>query len=311
MRSANLITVLGIVFAAACSETTSPPMATACFVATGQVDEVWVAGGEFEMGSDEQPEERPRRKVRLDGFWMDRTEVTNAQFAAFVSATAYVTVAERQPLAADNPDVPADRLVKGSAVFSRSDRGWSYVPGADWRHPEGPGSGIRDRMHHPVVHVAYADALAYAAWLGRELPTEAQWERAARGGVEGELYIWGDEAYPDGEQRANTWQGMFPFQDEGRDGYAGTAPVGCFAANEFGLFDMAGNVWEWTQSHYDNSASSSAARTVRGGSHLCAPNFCSRFRPAARQPGDPSIGTNHIGFRTVRLENSARDTRDP
>ena len=288
---------------------------------------VAVDGGRFRMGSnDGYPEEQKVHDVRVDSFWIDRHEVTNAQFALFVGATGYVTRAERRPSAEEFPGVSSNRLVPGSAVFV-SPRGaehlrgayawWRWMPGADWRHPEGPDSDIRSRGNHPVVHIAFEDALAYAKWLGRDLPTEAQWEYAARGGLDGASYPWGNT--PDAKsRRANTWQGRFPYEDEGRDGHKGTAPVGCYPANGFGLFDVVGNVWEWTRDIYQDrhepdavenpllvklpgakAGPATAARVIKGGSFLCAPDFCVRYRPSARQPQDVLYGTVHVGFRTL------------
>lgn len=286
---------------------------------------VLVRGGRFRMGSDHHyPEEAPAHEAHVGDFWMDRHDVTNAQFARFVAATGYVTLAERVPDVARHPGLPPPMRQAGSVVFMMPDgQGpgrWRYVPGANWRHPQGPGSGIEGMGNHPVVHVAYEDALAYARWLGRELPTEAQWEYAARGGLDGEPYVWGPAFLPQGQARANTWQGPFPARNEGADGHAGTSPVGCFAANGFGLYDMAGNVWQWTSSWYqpghggqarqplrlvgadampDAHMPAGPAKVIKGGSHLCAPNHCARYRPAARQGREIDSGTSHIGFRTV------------
>jgi formylglycine-generating enzyme len=287
---------------------------------------VAIAGGRFRMGSNEgYPEEREVHDVWVRAFRIDRHEVTNAQFERFVEATGYVTRAERAPAAADFRGVAAERLVRGSAVFvapSQDDRRrgayswWKWVAGADWRHPAGPGSDIRGRANHPVVQVAFEDALAYARWLGRDLPTEAQWEYAARGGLDGATYPWGNTPDRPGRPMANTWQGRFPFVDRGTDGHKGTAPVGCYAANGFGLLDVVGNVWEWTrdryQAHHDPQAlenpqvvsigktePAAVARVIKGGSFLCAPDFCVRYRPASRQPQEEQLGAMHVGFRTV------------
>ena len=221
---------------------------------------IWIPGGNFLMGSNSfYREERPVRPASVDGFWIDTYPVTNAEFRKFVEATGYVTYSERPPNPAMYPDADPDLLVPGSLVF-RKPRGpvnlrnnlawWEYRPGADWRHPQGPESSIHGRDDHPVVHVAYEDALAYAAWAGKDLPTEAEWEFAARGGLEGKAYPWGDASNPDGRFMANTWQGHFPYENSADDGYEGTSPVDAFPANGYGLFDMVGNVWEWTSSPF-------------------------------------------------------------
>ena len=281
----------------------------------------WVAGGSFAMGSvDFYPEEAPVRTVAVDGLWFDEHPVTNLEFGRFVKATGYVTIAERPLDAADYPDADPELLVPGSLVFRRSSgpvdlrdfrNWWAYVPGAHWRRPAGPGSSIGGRERHPVVHVAHADAEAYAAWVGKALPTEAEWEHAARGGIEGAVFAWGDEFAPGGRMMANTWQGEFPWQNHATDGYVGTSPVRSFRPNGYGLADMTGNVWEWTCDRYDaerpaspccapDGADESLPRMViKGGSHLCAPNYCLRYRPAARQAEAVDTGTGHIGFRCV------------
>lgn len=293
-------------------------------------DSVWIEGRTFTMGDDERPEERVEHEVTVSGFWIDRHEVTNAQFLHFVAATGYVTIAERGLDPKEHAGLPPELLVPGSVVFSIPDsvlnlvdvrQWWRFVPGANWRHPLGPGSSIEGKDNHPVVDVAYEDALAYARWLGRDLPTEAQWELAARGGLDGATYSWGDKYYDPVEGwQANTWQGLFPLEDGADDGYHGTAPVGCFAPNGYGLFDMIGNVWEyardwWLPGHPAQPASDPtgppqvlAARyawpaepsvVIKGGSWLCAPNFCARYRPAARQPQELGLGASHLGFRTA------------
>lgn len=286
-----------------------------------------VDGGVFLMGA--QPlhsEEGPPRETHVGAFWIDQTEVTNRDFARFVDATGYVTLAERPLDPRAYPGLAADMLAPSSLVFVGSDYAgagpghwWAVVPGADWRHPKGPQSSIEGRDLWPVVHVGWEDALAYATWLGRDLPTEAEWEFAARGGLKDARYTWGDEVSGD-KPAANTWQGVFPVSDAGTDGYkAETAPVGCFPANGFGLYDMAGNVWEWTRDWYapgldpddasargpakarafDPSEPGVAKHVIKGGSFLCADNYCLRYRPPARQAGPTDTGSSHIGFRTV------------
>lgn len=260
-----------------------------------------IPAGAYTIGTNARNrEEGPPRTVETSGFTMDAAEVTNAQFARFVAATGYVTVAERTPDPADHPGIDASILVPGSAVFGVDpERGgfwWSFVPGAAWRTPYGPGSTIDGLDPLPVVHVAYEDAAAYAAWAGGRLPSEDEWEIAARGGIQAADFVWGDEFRPDGSWRANTWQGAFPVIDTGADGFQGLAPVGCFEDNGYGLFDMAGNVWEWTGSPFDAGGTTG---TIRGGSFLCAPNYCARFRPAARQPQEWDFSASHIGFRVV------------
>jgi formylglycine-generating enzyme len=302
-------------------------------------DMEWIPSGTFLMGSEDfYPEEAPVHEVAVDGFWMDRSPVTNEHFARFVNATGYVTVAERELNPADFPGAPAENLVPGALVFQKTTgpvdlknyaNWWVWTPGASWRSPLGPGSSIAQIELHPVVHVAYEDAEAYARWAGKELPTEAEWERAARGGLEGKKFTWGDEDFPEGKTMANSWQGEFPWQNELVDGFEGTSPVGMFAANGYGLFDMAGNVWEWTcdwyvHSHAGEVKSSCCGaavnprivsleksydprqpqfriprRVVKGGSHLCAPNYCLRYRPAARQPQMVDTGMSHLGFRCI------------
>jgi len=263
------------------------------------------------MGSEKHhPEERPARSVTVGDFWIDRTEVTNTEFAAFVAATGYVTVVERPVDPVKYAAAPPELRSPGSIVFRQPNtianlvdprQWWAYVPGTSWRHPEGPGSSIDDRLDHPVVHVTHADALAYARWRGNDLPTEAEWEFAARGGLDGKAYTWGDEKLPGGTWQANTWQGIFPLSNQIADGYEGTAPVGCYQPNGYGLFDMAGNVWEITADDYrDLRGPQPEMKVVKGGSHLCADNFCYRYRPSGRQPASIDVGASHIGFRTIR-----------
>lgn len=293
-------------------------------------DMVWIPGGTFTMGSAEgQPDERPPHLITVDGFWMDKTEVTNEQFERFVRATRYVTVAERAPDPKDYPGVPIERLVAGSVVFTPPPgevpldnhyAWWSYVPGANWRHPEGPNSDLRDRARHPVVHVSWEDAQAYAKWAQKRLPTEAEWEYASRGGLDRAPYTWGKEQLPSNKWQANIWQGRFPNENSVADGFRITAPVGSYPPNGYGLFDMAGNVWEWCQDWYlpDYYAHSSATnppgpttsfdpnepgvakRVQRGGSFLCSDVYCSGYRPSARMKASPDTGLSHAGFRCVR-----------
>jgi formylglycine-generating enzyme required for sulfatase activity len=305
----------------------------------------WIPGGEFSMGANDPPDmdevgmkatldARPIHRVYVDGFFMDQTDVTNAQFAKFVSATGYVTVAERKPRAEDFPGAPPENLVAGSVVFAAPDhpvelnnhlQWWSYIRGADWRHPLGPGSDIKGKENYPVVHVAYEDAAAYAKWTGKQIPTEAQWEFAARGGLAGKPFTWGDDFHGDGHHwMANTHQGHFPDKDTGEDGYAGIAPVAQFPPNGYGLDDMAGNVWQWTSdwyrpdyyqqlaavggavrnpqgpvSSFDPTEPNQAKKAQRGGSFLCTDQYCSRYIVGTRGKGEVSTGTNHLGFRCV------------
>ena len=283
-----------------------------------------IPGGSFLMGSEDfYPEERPVRPVEVAGFWIDERPVTVARFRRFVKATSYVTVAERPLDPAGFPGADPSELVPGSLVFRRT-RGpvdlpdfrnwWAYVPGACWTRPEGPASDTYTRGRHPVTQVAYADAEAYAAWAGKTLPTEAEWEYAARGGLAGATYAWGEEPFPDGRPMANTWQGEFPWENQLVDGYEGTSPVGAFPANGYGLYDMIGNVWEWTCDPFDHASTKAccspssddgqARRVIKGGSHLCAPSYCLRYRPAARQTESEDSSTSHIGFRCVVRDDS-------
>jgi formylglycine-generating enzyme required for sulfatase activity len=300
----------------------------------------WIAGGSFLMGSnDHYPEEAPMHPVSVDGFWMDSHLVTNQQFGRFVSATGYVTLAEKTPRAEDYPGAIPEMLQPGSVVFhkppkpiSRSQHlvWWRYVLGADWRHPSGPNSSLEGKTQHPVVHISYEDAEAYANWAGKALPSEAEWEFAARGGLHSAEYAWGDVLMPDGQMMANTWQGQFPWENLTCRGFEGTSPAGFFPPNAFGLFDMIGNVWEWTTDWYAPRHTVAPARTagccagmhdardeararsieqgglaiprkvIKGGSFLCAPSYCRRYRPAARmaQPIDSAVC--HLGFRCVK-----------
>jgi formylglycine-generating enzyme required for sulfatase activity len=304
---------------------------------------VWIPGGEFSMGARDPEnmndavgmlatrDSRPIHRVYVDGFWMDRTEVTNEQFAAFVKATGYVTVAERTPRAEDFPGAPPENLVAGSVVFSPPNhpvplnnhfQWWTYIKSANWKHPLGPDSSIVGKEKFPVVHVAYEDAVAYANWAGRRLPTEAEWEFAARGGMTGQLYPWGNDFRPEGEFNANSHQGHFPDHDTGEDHFVGIAPVAQFEANGYGLYDVGGNVWEWVtdwyrpdyyaqlagrvarnpqgpDSSFDPEEPREKKRVMRGGSFLCTDQYCSRYMVGTRGKGDISTGTNHLGFRTV------------
>lgn len=296
-------------------------------------------GGVFTMGSDRYyPEERPARKVRVDPFWIDETPVTNRQFARFVAATGHKTVAEIAPDPADYPGMPPEMAKAGSLVFRQTpgpvplrdvSQWWSFEFGADWRHPLGPGSNLRGLDDHPVVHVAYPDAEAYAAWAGKALPTEAEWEFAARGGLADREFAWGDELAPGGAMLANYWQGAFPYINTEEDGWLRTSPVRAYPPNGYGLHDMIGNVWEWTCDWYAlptvepkapgacctpaNPRGGTEAASVdpltpdipigrkvlKGGSHLCAESYCQRYRPAARHPQTIDSSTTHIGFRCV------------
>ncbi len=301
-------------------------------------------GGTFRMGSDlHYPEEAPSHRVMVDGFLIDPTPVTNRQFCDFVRATGYVTFAERQPDPKDYPKALPHLLKPGSLVFSPPDypvdlrdwrQWWAYVFGANWRRPHGPGSSIKGLEDHPVVHVAYDDAEAYAAWAGKSLPTEAEWEFAARGGLDQAEFAWGDEFTPGGRHMANTWQGQFPFQSKKEDGYERTSPVMTYEPNGYGLYDMIGNVWEWTSDFYlpkhpndvakpccipENPRGARAdqsydpcqpetripRKVVKGGSHLCAPSYCRRYRPAARHPQPIDSSMSHVGFRCIIRERGA------
>jgi sulfatase modifying factor 1 len=315
---------------------------------------VWIPGGEFSMGAQDPPgrddvgmqattDSRPVHRVYVDGFWMDRTDVTNDEFARFVRATSYVTVAERTPKAEDYPGAPPENLAAGSVVFSPPDhavpldshfRWWSYVRGANWRHPLGPGSTLEGKGNYPVVHVAYEDAVAYARWAGKRLPTEAEWEFAARGGLSGRPFVWGDDFRPGGAWMANTHQGHFPVSDTSEDGHTGVTAVASYPPNAYGLYDMAGNVWQWTSDWYradyyaelaragavarnpqgpstslDPSEPGVAKRVMRGGSFLCTDQYCSRYMVGTRGKGAIDTGTNHLGFRCVR-DAHARERAD-
>ncbi len=308
---------------------------------------VWIPGGEFTMGSgvaevqsacgspQQMRDARPLHRVYVDGFWMDKTEVTNEQFEKFVNATGYITVAEKTPTQEEFPTAPKENLVAGSTVFTPTNqrvplnnvfRWWRYQRGADWRHPEGPESNLQGREKEPVVQIAYPDAVAYATWAGKRLPTEAEWEFAARGGRTGSAYVWGNQFQPGKKWMANIYQGEFPVKDLGSDGYVGRAPVAQFPANGYGLYDMAGNVWEWCSDlyradYYDQLVASGnrvtrnplgpdsswdptephvQKRVQRGGSFLCTDQYCTRYMVGSRGRGEPMTGANHLGFRCVR-----------
>jgi formylglycine-generating enzyme required for sulfatase activity len=301
-------------------------------------DMVWVPGGTFRMGSDKHYfEERPVHRVTVDGFWMDRYLVTNERFAAFVRATGYQTFAETVPHAADYPGALPELLFAGSLVFVQPDgpvdlshvtNWWRYIAGADWKHPGGPDTSIAGLEQHPVVHVTFADAEAFASWERKELPTEAEWEFAARGRLDDVPFAWGTDFMPKDRHMANTWQGRFPTEHHCTDGYERTSPIGAFPANGYGLFDMIGNVWEWTTDWYqprhpreqvkacciplnprgpraedsydpDQPSIRIPRKVLKGGSHLCAPNYCRRYRPAARYPEPVDTSTSHVGFRCI------------
>lgn len=326
-------------------EPTKPKLNAAPGPAPGGM--AWIPGGEFSMGAADPrgndrndvgmhatQDSRPIHRVHVDGFWMDKTEVTNKQFALYVKATGYVTVAERALNAKDFPGAPSENLVAGSVTFAPPEHAvplnnhfqwWSYVKGANWRHPLGPKSSLQGRESHPVVHVAYEDAQAYAKWAGKRLPTEAEWEFAARGGLSGNIYPWGNEFKKNGRWMANTHQGHFPDQDTGADNFQGIAPVAQFPPNGYGLYDVGGNVWEWVsdwyrpdyygqlaraggvarnpkgpKSPYDPSEPTEKKRVHRGGSFLCTEQYCSRYMVGTRGKGEVSTGTNHLGFRCAK-----------
>jgi formylglycine-generating enzyme len=313
----------------------------------------WIPGGSFLMGTNDKesfPNERPAHLVQVQGFWIDQHDVTNAEFSKFVEATGYVTTAERKidwedlkkELPPGTPKPDDSSLAPGALVFTPTSglvplndlsAWWRWVQGANWRHPEGPKSSIQGRENHPVVQVSWNDAVAYAQWAGKRLPTEAEWEFAARGGLEAKRYVWGDEFKPGGKYMANTWQGIFPVRDSGEDGFVGTSPVGSFPANGYGLYDMAGNVWQWCSDWYRADSNIEAAsknvcrdprgpaesydpgdpyapkRVVKGGSFLCNPDYCESYRPSARRGTPPDTGSSHTGFRCVVAGDSAEVTR--
>lgn len=303
---------------------------------------VWIPGGEFTMGTDDKvgwQDEKPAHRVRVNGFWMDATEVTNAQFQKFVLATKYVTTAEKPPdleeimkqVPPGTPPPPKEKLVPGSLVFQPTkgpvdtrnfSQWWRWTPGACWKHPEGPGSDLNGKENHPVVHVSWDDAVAYAKWAGKRLPNEAEWEFAARGGLDNKIYVWGDDLPgKDGKWQCNIWQGDFPYRNTAKDGYERTAPARSYAANGYGLYDMAGNVWEWCADWYqrdlyrtrkgvtvnpkgpertiDPQRPFMPQRVQKGGSFLCHDTYCTRYRPSARHGSSPDTGMSHLGFRCV------------
>lgn len=295
---------------------------------------VWIPGGRFWMGTDHMEDAQPVHQVEVKGFWIDRNDVTNEEFARFVKATGYVTIAERPLDPKEFPSLASEDLAPGSVVFTPPAgpvslenplAWWRFVRGANWRHPGGPDSDLRGKEKYPVVHIAWPDAMAYASWAGKRLPTEAEWEFAARGGRDRESYPWGNDFNPNGKWMANTFQGHFPDKNSSRDGYAGVAPVGSFPPNGFGLYDMSGNVWQWVSDWYrpdyysqlrqeselasnpqgpldsfDPNELGVPKRVQKGGSFLCTDQYCERYRPGARGKGDPNTGTNHLGFRCVR-----------
>ncbi len=308
---------------------------------------VQIPAGLFRMGSANfYPEEGPVREMEVGGFAIDRVPVKVAQFARFIEESGFVTVAERPPDPADYPNADPSLLREGSGVFhptpdpvalDNPSRWWAYVPGANWRHPWGPSSDNSERADHPVTHIAFEDAQAYARWAGKQLPSEAEWEYAARGRLDGAVFAWGDQERPGDELMGNFWQGEFPWRNTGAKGWRGTTPVGLFPANGFGLYDITGNVWEWTSDYYSARGPGSEAipspccspplnqrietpeasndlgrpggsipsRVIKGGSHLCAPSYCLRYRPAARQPETVDTSTSHIGFRCIIREDGS------
>jgi len=332
---------------AAVNDPKAPPLNKAKAPGAAPENMVWVPGGWFWMGINPEDfaedigfhpyfgDAQPPHKVYVDGFWMDKYEITNEQFAKFVEATKYETVAERKPDPKDFPGVPLEDLKPFSIGFKtptspkeydlrNPDTLFAVLYGASWRHPEGPGSSVKGREKHPAVHICYDDALAYCKWAGKRLPTEAEWEFAARGGMDRQKFCWGKEHLPKGKALANWWQGNFPLQNDMTDGFAGTAPVGSYPANGYGIYDLAGNVWEWCSDYYqpdfydtcqekgelknpqgpesgfDPREPGTTKRVQRGGSYRCADNYCMRYLPGARGKGEPSSAAAHIGFRCVK-----------
>ncbi len=343
-RRVSLIFASTLAFAASVPAAEKPP-------GKDREGMAWIPGGEFAMGavtnghgSGEMPmpsnDAEPVHRVRVDGFWMDKTTVTNEEFEKFVKATGYVTVAERTPTKEEFPGAPAENLVAGSVVFTPPDhevalndhfQWWNYVKGANWRHPLGPESDLKGKEKNPVVHVAYSDAEAYAKWAGKRLPTEAEFEFAARGGLSGKTFVWGDEFRPNGKWMANTYQGKFPVTEKAEDGFAGIAPVAQYPANGYGLYDMSGNVWQWCSDWYrfdyytqlakagdltvnpkgpdsplDPAEPKEKKRVHRGGSYLCNDQYCSRYIVGTRGKGEVNTATNHLGFRCVKDPIAAR-----
>ncbi|MDF3076797.1 MAG: sulfatase-modifying factor protein [Sphingobacteriaceae bacterium] len=314
-----------------CKQKAGSTTGTEAKVDTVQSKMVWIPAGSFQMGSDDPAftDALPIHKISVDGFWMDEHEVTNAEYAKFVNATGYQTVAEQPLNPADFPDVPKENLVSGSGVFTPTTQPvnldnpmqwWRYVPGASWKHPFGPETSVTDKPNDPVVHISYTDAMAYAKWAGKRLPTEAEWEFAAQGGKGRRKFYWGDELKPGGKWMANIYQGSFPDANTSEDGFKGIAPVKTFPANGYGLYDMDGNVWEWCNDFYrpdyyskspeknpqgptdsyDPDEPGIVKRVQRGGSFLCSDEYCIRYRPGSRGKGEVNSASNNLGFRCVK-----------
>ena len=335
--SAVLLSGLLAITISACKQnlkTNNSSDTTAVAVDTVREKMVWIAGDTFKMGTDDPDynDATPLHNITVDGFWMDEHEVTNAEYEKFVKATGYRTVAEQPLNPADFPGIPAENLVPGSGVFTPTSQPvsldnpmqwWQYVPGANWRNPHGPESSVNGKPNYPVVHISYTDAMAYAKWAGKRLPTEAEWEYAAQGGKGQQPYYWGSELKPGGKWMANIYQGNFPDADTGEDGYIGLAPVKSFLANGYGLYDMDGNVWEWCSDfyrpdYYKNSPAKNpqgpsdsydpdepdmVKRVQRGGSFLCSDQYCIRYRPGSRGKGEINSASDNLGFRCVKEGN--------